>query len=64
MGPLNNRAQLEKVRRYLAIAAEEGGIVMCGETKDPPLNLPEANTEVGEFVLLKGICGMGILLGF
>ena len=55
----NNRAQLEKVRRYLALARQEGGTVLCGETADPPLSLPEANTDVSHSgALIHGIPGI------
>ncbi|XP_037084470.1 2-aminomuconic semialdehyde dehydrogenase-like isoform X2 [Pollicipes pollicipes] len=49
MGPLNNRAQLEKVRRYLQLARDEGGTLLCGEGVDPALQLPQANKQ-GYFV--------------
>ena len=49
MGPVNNRAQFEKVKRYLDLAREEGGTVQCGETADPPLTLPAANAKVSQW---------------
>ncbi|KAF0290260.1 Aldehyde dehydrogenase family 8 member A1 [Amphibalanus amphitrite] len=57
MGPVNNRVQFEKVKRYLEIARDEGGVIRCGETVDPPLNLPEENAE-GYFLQPTVITGL------
>ena len=53
MGPVNNRAQYEKVKRYLDLAVEEGGTIVCGETVSPPLSLPQKNEKVSELVPLR-----------
>lgn len=35
-----------QVLGYVKLAVNEGGEIVCGEGKDPPLNLPSPHTEV------------------
>ncbi|EDO46344.1 predicted protein [Nematostella vectensis] len=41
MGALISKDHLEKVKGYIRIAKEDGGTVLCGESKDPPPDLPK-----------------------
>lgn len=35
-----------QVLGYVKLAVNEGGEIVCGEGKDPPLSLPSPHTEV------------------
>ena len=37
MGALVSKEHMEKVRRYINYAVEEGGKILCGETVNVPL---------------------------
>jgi len=43
MGALISREHLEKVKRYIEYAVEDGGEILCGETVDGQLELPETH---------------------
>lgn len=45
MGALNSKPHLEKVKKYVKYAIEDGGSVLCGEGVDLLL-LPEDNKQV------------------
>lgn len=45
LGALVSKEHLAKVKFYIKLALEEGGEILCGETVDPPLELPEKNAE-------------------
>lgn len=45
MGALNSKPHLEKVKKYVKYAVEDGGSVLCGEGVDLLL-LPEDNKQV------------------
>ena len=40
-----------KVLGYVKLAVEEGGEIVCGEGKDPPLKLSSPHTEVDSTTL-------------
>lgn len=45
LGALISKEHLAKVLGYVKLAVNEGGEIVCGEGKDPPLNLPSPHTE-------------------
>jgi len=45
IGALVSKEHIEKVKSYIKLAVEEGGTILCGETVDPPLQLPEENSQ-------------------
>ena len=46
VGALISKEHLAKVKNYVKIAKDEGGVIECGESKDPLLDLPEENKNV------------------
>lgn len=57
VGALVSKQHLEKVKGYVAHAVKDGGIILCGETADGPLDLPDANKE-GYFMRPTVICNL------
>ncbi|CAL4060495.1 unnamed protein product [Meganyctiphanes norvegica] len=56
MGALNSKPHMEKVKRYIGYAKEDGGNILCGEGVDM-LNVPEHN-KGGYFVRPTVITGL------
>ncbi|KAM7431813.1 Aldehyde dehydrogenase 8 member A1 [Porites harrisoni] len=57
LGALISKEHLAKVLGYVKLAVNEGGEIVCGEGKDPPLNLPSPHTE-GYFMRPTVITGL------
>eukprot|EP00794_Sanderia_malayensis_P011433 gene11433-12626_t len=57
MGALVSKDHLEKVKRYVQLAIEEGGTILCGEGKDELPDLPDANKQ-GYFMLPTAVMGL------
>jgi len=45
VGALVSKEHLSKVKSYVVKALEDGGEILCGETVDGPLELPDANKD-------------------
>ena len=43
MGALVSKQHLDKVRSYVKYALEDGGAILCGETVNEPLQLPDTH---------------------
>ncbi|XP_073252148.1 2-aminomuconic semialdehyde dehydrogenase-like [Porites lutea] len=57
LGALISKEHLAKVLGYVKLAVNEGGEIVCGEGKDPPLSLPSPHTE-GYFMRPTVITGL------